>query len=100
VTSFFPEPQDQQPSGPHVPGAGANGFAAAGSPTIRPAAPRTSRWAGSATTFGPVGRLVGTALMLVVGAWLLWANPLGAALWWFVATPWVLRDLWRPGRRR
>jgi len=99
VTSFFPEPHEAPAAGPQDPASGANGFVAAGSPTIRPPAPRTSRWSGSATTFGPFGRLVGTALMVLVGVWLVWANPLGAALWWFVATPWVLRDLWRPGRR-
>lgn len=100
MTSFFPEPQERRAAAAQSPEAGANGFAAAGAPLVRLAAPPTSRWVGSATTFGPVGRLVGTALMVVVGVWLVWANPLGAALWWFVATPWVLRDLWRPGRRR
>lgn len=99
MTSFFPEPHETTPAGPPTPEVGANGLVAAGSPVVRPATPRTSRWAGSATTFGPVGRLVGSGVMVLVGVWLAWANPLGAALWWFVATPWVLRDLWRPGRR-
>lgn len=100
MTSFFPEPPEQAATSPQAPVAGANGFVAAGAPLVRPAAPPTSRWAGSATTFGPVGRLVGTSLVVVVGAWLAWANPIGAALWWFAVAPWVLRDLWRAGRRR
>ena len=99
MTSYFPEPQEQRPPGPELHGPGANGLVAAGSPLIRPPAPPRSRWARSATTFGPVGRLVGTGLLVVVGAWLVWANPLGAILWWFVAVPWILRDLWKPGRR-
>jgi hypothetical protein len=99
VTSFFPEPHEQQAAGPQVPGAGANGLVAAGSPLIRPAAPSTSRWTRSATTFGPVGRTVGTLVLLTVGVWLAIFALVGAAVWWFVVVPWALRDLWRPGRR-
>jgi hypothetical protein len=98
VTSYVPEPPDGEPS--PVPDAGLNGLVSAGAPVVRPPAPPSSRWAGSATTFGPAGRLVGTGLVLAVGGWLLWANPIGAALWWVVVTPWVLRDLWKPARRR
>jgi hypothetical protein len=87
------------PGGPQVPGAGANGLVAAGSPLIRPAAPPSSRWSRSATTFGPVGRMVGTVLLLTVGVWLAVFALVGAAVWWFVVVPWALRDLWRPGRR-
>ena len=99
MTSFFPEPQEQLPAGPQVPGAGANGFVAAGSPLVRPSAPPSSRWARSSTTFGPVGRMLGTVLLLAVGAWLTVFALVGAAVWWFVVVPWALRDLWRRGRR-
>lgn len=99
MTSFFPEPADRRPDSAAVPDAGANGLVSAQAPVVRLPAPSRSRWAGSATTFGPVGRLVGTSLTLAVGTWLAWANPLGAVLWWVIVTPWVLRDLWKPGRR-
>ena len=96
MTSYFPEPYEQLAP---VPDAEANGLRAAGAPLVRPAAPAQSRWARSATTFGPVGRLVGTALLVAVGVWLAIFALVGAAVWWFVVMPWALRDLWRPGRR-
>lgn len=102
MTSFFPEPQEAPaagPVGPRGPEAGANGLVAAGAPVTRPVAPATSRWTSSATTFGPVGRMVGTVLLLAVGVWLAVFALVGAAVWWFVIVPWALRDLWRPGRR-
>ncbi len=67
-----------------------------------PSRPQTSRWAASAVTFGPAGRIVATLLVLVVGVWLLWASFfgfVGALLWLGVITPWALRDIWRPVRR-
>jgi hypothetical protein len=67
-------------------------------------ATRTTRWAKTDTTFGPVGRLVATvgllaplAVMIVGGL----VDPFvwgGAAVWGFVITPWGLRDVWKAGR--
>ena len=99
MTSFFPEPHEHPPVSFQIPGEGANGLVAAGSPLIHPPAPPSSRWTRSATTFGPVGRMVGTVLLLTVGVWLAVFALVGAAVWWFVVVPWALRDLWRPGRR-
>ena len=61
-----------------------------------------SRWAASEITFGPVGRIVAT--LLVVGV-VLWLNRvlgvfflvLVGVLWQVV--PQALRDIWRPVRR-
>lgn len=96
MTSFFPEPHERTAP---VPEAGANGLRAAGGPVLPRAVPAQSRWARSATTFGPVGRMVGTVLLLSVGVWLAIFALVGAAVWWFVVMPWALRDLWRPARR-
>ncbi len=96
MTSFFPEPHEQVAPAPE---AGANGLRAAGGPVVRRVVPTQSRWARSTTTFGPVGRLVGTVLLVAVGVWLAIFALIGAAVWWFVVVPWALRDLWRPGRR-
>lgn len=61
----------------------------------------TSRWAASPTTFGPVGRLVVTALLLAFGVGnlvMLGATPFG--LWFLlgfaVFASFVLRSTWRP----
>lgn len=63
---------------------------------------RTSRWAGSSVTFGPVGRVVVTLLLLCVGpAVLVWGGPgslVAAILWIAVVLPWALRDVWRKVR--
>jgi len=83
-------------------------WAVAAEPTNRdvpvPPLPETrvySRWRGSQVTFGPVGRLVMTVLMLVpmwwfsqavVGAW-----P-GLVIWGVFILPWGLRDIWRRTR--
>jgi hypothetical protein len=92
VTSFFPEPA--QPADP----ADAPAFGSV-PPARPPAQVAASRWAKSDVSFGPVGRMVGTVLLLAVGAWLLVFSLIGAGVWWLVVVPWALRDLWRPVRR-
>lgn len=60
---------------------------------------RGSRWQTSVTTFGPVGRVVVTALLLAVLAWfLLYAGVfglVGAVVWVGWVLPRALRDVWR-----
>ena len=61
-----------------------------------------SRWAASEITFGPVGRIVATALVVGVVWWLnqvlgiFFLVLAGAFLWQVV--PQALRDIWRPVR--
>ena len=54
-----------------------------------------SRWAGGPMSFGPVGRVVVTLLVLLFELWLLKFNPLGAILVGLVVVPLVLRDVWK-----
>ncbi|HET7531424.1 MAG TPA: zinc ribbon domain-containing protein [Mycobacteriales bacterium] len=65
---------------------------------------RTTRWAKTDTTFGPVGRVLATVALLVpfvvmvVGGI---ADPFvwgGAAVWGLVIMPWGLRDVWKAGQ--
>jgi hypothetical protein len=59
-----------------------------------------SRWGASVRTFGPVGRLACTALLLLV-LWWFQRTPfgwLGAIMWLFFVMPWALRDIWRPAQ--
>jgi len=57
---------------------------------------------GSAVTFGPVGRVVVSVLMLVPLWWFLVYAPFGAIvfvpIWLVKILPWALRDVWRPVR--
>jgi hypothetical protein len=99
VTPFFPEPGPEPADRPVDPEG--NGFQTAG-PGAKPVAAPVSRWAKSDVTFGPVGRVVCTLLVVAVGGWFLTVSIfglIGAALWWLVVTPWALRDLWRPVAR-
>ena len=68
-----------------------------------PVAARHSRWRGGPTTFGPVGRLVMTLLMLVP-LWFFWATQgfawPGLVIWGVFVLPWGLRDIWRRTRVR
>ena len=61
---------------------------------------RRSRWAGSEITFGPVGRIVMSLLMLVPAWWFLnYAGifgVVGIVIWLVKVLPWALRDIWRP----
>ncbi|WP_432526065.1 hypothetical protein [Kineococcus mangrovi] len=65
---------------------------------------RTSRWAGSSVSFGPVGRVLMTALLLCVGPALLVGGGAGSVVagivWIAVVLPWALRDVWREVRVR
>jgi hypothetical protein len=59
-------------------------------------APVYSRWRASAVTFGPVGRLVATSLVLLPVVYGIFVNAmflLAAALWIFLL-PTALRDIW------
>ena len=63
---------------------------------------RSTRWGRSATTFGPVGRVIATFLLLVPVAFffvagMFWA---GGFIWIFIVVPWALRDIWRRARIR
>ena len=63
---------------------------------------RRSRWTSSAVTFGPVGRLVASVLLLVPLAWMVLYDGFFAIvsvpIWLFVILPWGLRDIWRAVR--
>jgi hypothetical protein len=67
-----------------------------------PESVRLSRWKGSQTTFGPVGRLVLTVALLlpVVFFWFAGMFWLGGIIYVFVLLPWAMRDLWRRTRVR
>lgn len=59
-----------------------------------------SRWQKSATTFGPVGRLIATALLLLPLPILLIAASLfigliGTGIYLLVIVPWALKDIWQ-----
>jgi hypothetical protein len=65
---------------------------------------RTTRWAKTDTTFGPLGRVTATLALLVPLVVMLvggMADPFawgGAAVWGVVIMPWGLRDVWKAGR--
>jgi len=65
---------------------------------------RYSRTRSSPTTFGPVGRVIATVVIVgpaVVMALLPgMAGVAGAAMWTVLIVPWGLRDVWRRGRLR
>jgi hypothetical protein len=72
--------------------------------TLPPQVIRT-RWRKTKTTFGPVGRVIGTVALVAPFAFLVVIGILsggmtlgGAVLWGFVVMPWGLRDLWRAGQ--
>lgn len=56
----------------------------------------------SAVTFGPVGRIVVSLLMLVPLWWFIsYAGAfgiIGVPIWLVKVLPWALRDIWRPVR--
>lgn len=69
--------------------------------------PATSRWRAGATSFGPVGRLVATAIVILPVWWLYGANVVSlafsyqigyffaAAAWTIFVVPLVMRDVWK-----
>jgi hypothetical protein len=64
--------------------------------------PRTSRWRAGPTTFGPIGRLAITALVVLLGPWSLLKGLSGLGLWsllgYSVLAVAVLKDVWRRER--
>lgn len=62
-----------------------------------------SRWARSEVTFGPVGRVVATIVVLLPLVWLLTSAGLygivGVVIYGTTLVPWALRDIWRRTRR-
>ena len=62
------------------------------------ARPAYSRWASGPTSFGPVGRVLLTLLVLLVEYWLYRFNILGFLVVTVLAVPLVLRDIWKRAR--
>jgi hypothetical protein len=72
-----------------------------------PQRPPMSRWRASSISFGPVGRLVVTAIALVPVWWLFGANVVALAMsfqigfffaacaWTIFVVPRLLRDIWK-----
>jgi hypothetical protein len=64
---------------------------------------RSTRWAKTTTTFGPVGRVLSTVALLIPLALMViggLADPFvwgGIAVWGGVVMPWALRDVWKAG---
>ncbi len=54
-----------------------------------------SRWRVTPTTFGPVGRLVVTALLLLPLWWTAYTTPVGFVLYGLFVLPVALRDVWQ-----
>jgi hypothetical protein len=72
--------------------------------TVKPAL-LTSRWRKTATTFGPVGRVIATVGLVVPLVFFLAIAILtggltifGVGIWGFVVMPWGLRDVWKAGQ--
>lgn len=61
---------------------------------------RRSRWAGTSVSFGPVGRVVLTLLLLAAVPLAFWFQWVVGAVWTFFLLPWALRDVWRQVRVR
>jgi hypothetical protein len=64
-----------------------------------------TRWRKTATTFGPVGRVLATLALVVPFLVLVVLGVLtggleigGAVLWGVIVMPWGLRDTWRAGQ--
>ena len=72
-----------------------------GEPPAVPAAPPApptqlySRWQGGPTSFGPVGRIVLTLLLLAFEYWLYRFNVFGFVTTMVLLVPLVLRDVWK-----
>ena len=60
--------------------------------------PEFSRWQKSASTFGPLGRIVATLLLLIPVYFFFHAGVIGIvglAMWLFVVMPMALRSIWQ-----
>ncbi len=63
--------------------------------------PTYSRWRSTATTFGPVGRVVWTLAMVLVAAMSVFSqNPFAIGPLCFLGVPLVMRSVWAKGRVR
>jgi hypothetical protein len=63
-----------------------------------------SRWRKTPTTFGPIGRVIATIVLVVpeigfvvVGFLTGGLTIFGAVIWGFIIMPWGLRDTWKAG---
>ncbi|HVV76186.1 MAG TPA: hypothetical protein VHC43_09135 [Mycobacteriales bacterium] len=72
--------------------------------SVGPAPMVKTRWKKTPTTFGPVGRLVCTLLLLVplplmiVGTIVSGGLEIvGLGIWLLVVMPWALKDIWKAG---
>jgi hypothetical protein len=65
---------------------------------LRPVA--YSRWRGGSTSFGPMGRLVATLLVVGIGVALLVVDPLSGIIWLAIAGPLALPSIWKRERIR
>lgn len=82
---------------------GARSRLASISPATVAAPQKFSRWKASETSFGPIGKLAITVVVLAVAGWLVVVanlDPLPAIVWCGLFAPWILRDLWRRHRVR
>jgi hypothetical protein len=73
-------------------------------PALQPLVVRT-RWRKTKTTFGPVGRVIGTFALVIPFVFFVVAGILtggltifGAGIWGFIIMPWGLRDVWKAGQ--
>jgi hypothetical protein len=78
-----------------------------GPPQQRPVAPPVptapvaySRWRGGSTSFGPLGRIVATVLVVGIGVGALFADPLSGIIWLVIAGPLALPSIWKRERVR
>jgi hypothetical protein len=64
------------------------------------AAPREySRWRKSATSFGPVGRLLWTlGVLLIAGLCVFSQDPIAIGGWCVIGAPLILRSVWAKSR--
>jgi hypothetical protein len=74
-------------------------------PAALPATMVKTRWRKTATTFGPLGRVLATLALVVPFLVLLVLGVLtggleigGAVIWGVIVMPWGLRDTWRAGQ--
>jgi hypothetical protein len=58
-----------------------------------------SRWRKSATSFGPVGRLLWTlGVLLIAGLCVFSSDPIAIAGWCLIGAPLILRSVWAKSR--
>lgn len=62
--------------------------------------PVYSRWRGGSTSFGPIGRIVATLLVVGIGVGLLVGDALSGIAWLVIAGPLALPSIWKRERIR